>query len=318
MTETTLVTGATGFVGRWVVRELLDAGHRVVVLSRSGRAPGLILDVIVEPGDLDNFDLLSRLVQRHAIRRIVHSAGVVGGSTANADPVAAVRTNVLGTEHLLEAARQAGAERFVNVSSGSAYGVRAYSSDPLTEDDPPRHPMPNLYAATKLMGEQLCATYSKAFGLATVSVRLSRVYGPGREMSVKLPLDDLLLDAQAGGPLLVTPGMELPTDYTYVKDVAAGIRAVLEAPMLRHSLYNLAGGAPSHGRAVADAIAQVVPGVHVRAGTAAAGESAYPYPRPSLSIERIREDIGFVPRFDLRSGVTDYLAELHRAAVAVA
>src|SRR5205823_1337004 len=106
---------------------------------------------------------------------VVHLAARAGVRPSIAHPALYARVNVEGTSHMLEAARKAQARRFVFASSSSVYGSR--SNPPFSEEDRIDRPV-SPYAATKIAGEMLCATFAHLYRLETVGLRFFTVYGP--------------------------------------------------------------------------------------------------------------------------------------------
>jgi len=164
-----VVTGASGFIGRHVVSELVGAGHSVATLHRSeqrlsGAHEHTQADVLSEPA-------------RAAVRAaevVVHLAGRGDVQTSFHEPFDYSRLNALGTLNVLEAARGTGP----HVVLASTHRVYQPAREPLSENAPlaPADP----YAVSKLVAEQWCRMYATLFGVPTTVVRLFSVYGPGQ------------------------------------------------------------------------------------------------------------------------------------------
>lgn len=163
------VTGASGFVGRALVRQLLDSGHAVVPLSR--RRQGLA----GAPGPLANYDPDAIAAQIAGCQALVHLAAVAhqAGTAGRSD--ATFAPNLAATRAAAEACVRAGVRRLVLVSSIGVNGVRT-SDRPFTEEDPPRPAEP--YAASKWACEQAAAELAQRHGLELVVVRPPLVHGP--------------------------------------------------------------------------------------------------------------------------------------------
>ena len=200
-----LITGGCGFIGRNLIDRLKAegtlSGVRVVDnLSTGLRAeleaicPVILLDaetlVPVEPvpaephvqlvvGDIRDSQLAMRVAQGFKV--VVHLAANTGVAPSVAEPMLDCTTNVLGTLNYLEAARHGGASRFVFASSGAPVGECV----PPLHEELPAHPV-SPYGASKLAGEAYCSAYKRTFGLDTVCLRFSNVYGPlsGHKSSV--------------------------------------------------------------------------------------------------------------------------------------
>lgn len=215
----TLVTGATGFLGGHIARELHEAGDtvRIVVRQRSSRKGLAEVPVEEAPGDVRDLESLRRAMQ--GVGRVVHAAGAV-----RLDPFAPDRLrriNVEGTRNVLTAAREAGVERVLYVSTTAAVGsgTKDRPADETTAFDlADRGP----YWQTKHAGEQLVLEAARKGELDALVVNPSIVFGPG---DVKLTSSSLLL-AVASGLVLFYP--EGGSGFVDVRDVARGVRAALE------------------------------------------------------------------------------------------
>lgn len=283
---TLLVTGATGFVMSVMARHWLDADPqaRVVVLDAAPLdaaaqryfAPvGDRLHVVT--ADVTAPETWQPALQGRGITHIVHGATVTPlsrGTAAEAlrepeaeAPARIIDVNVMGTVRLLDWARtQPGLERFVYVSSGAVYKHHGpdHPGEPLPEDG---YVMPRrLYGVSKLASELIAERYGALFGLSTVSVRLSSVYGTmDRATSsrnfrhVPNRIAHLALD---GTRRIRVNTLDAVGDYIHAEDVAAGIAGLLRAPKLRHGVYNIAAGETATVGALIGWAAQKVPGVH--------------------------------------------------------
>src|SRR5580698_7058871 len=124
----TFVTGATGLMGSWLLRRLVDDGAEVVALVRDGApnsiaiASGLLTKVATVHGALEDFNLIRRSLSEYSIDTVFHLAAQPLVGVAKLDPVPTLETNIRGTWNVLEAARLCGAPRVVIASSEKAYG----------------------------------------------------------------------------------------------------------------------------------------------------------------------------------------------------
>ncbi len=172
-----LVTGGAGFIGSHLVEALVKAGHKVTVLDNlsTGRRANLSAvakKIRLTVGDIRNLKTL-RKVSRN-VSTVYHLAAISSVPQSVDDPITTGDINVSGTWNVLEAARLEKIKRVVFVSSASVYGTG--TPMPFRESMRVRGSSP--YAASKLIGEELCDLYLRLYGLETVALRLFSVYGP--------------------------------------------------------------------------------------------------------------------------------------------
>jgi UDP-glucose 4-epimerase len=175
-----LVTGAAGFIGRWVVGELLRRAHQVVPVDNlvAGSASNLE-DFAGHPGytALEVGDVRDEAGCRRwlaGVDAVAHLAASISVQDSIDDPATTFDNDVIGTFRLLEAARRTGA-RFLFMSTCMVYD-RATTAEGIGEDHPTKPASP--YAASKLAGEALTLSYHHAYGLPTSVVRPFNTYGP--------------------------------------------------------------------------------------------------------------------------------------------
>lgn len=176
-----LVTGGAGFIGSHLVRALLDEGHEVHVvddLSR-GRAERVGDGARLERLDVRDGVALTGLAHRVRPEVVFHLAAQVDVGVSVRDAALDLRVNVEGTINALEAARVAGARRFVLASTGGAiYGDGQRL--PLGEDAETAPLSP--YGQGKLAAEGYCTLYSRLHAVSPIALRFANVYGPGQEV----------------------------------------------------------------------------------------------------------------------------------------
>lgn len=247
---TVLVLGGAGFVGLNVCETLLARARDVLVLDVSPvphaalmafeTLPGRLTAVV---GDVSDAALIARLL-RPGVQQVVYGAAITADAHREASaPEAILRVNLQSLVPVLAAACAAGVRRVVNLSSAAVYG-RFGHGGPLQEDGP-ADPA-GLYGITKLASERVGTRLGELWGLQVCNLRLSAVFGPWeRATGVRDTLSPhwQLLDAAARGQQAVVarPGLR---DWVYSADVADAVVAVLDAPALRHTTYNVTAPAP--------------------------------------------------------------------------
>ncbi|MDA0263255.1 MAG: NAD(P)-dependent oxidoreductase [Chloroflexi bacterium] len=318
----TLVTGGTGFVGANVVRDLARNGHEVVSFDIDG-PDRLLRDFVGEAapqvtfvqGDIVDQASVARLGGDHSIDKIVHAAAYTVNrealETERGRDVVAV--NIEGTANLLELARAQKVSRFVYVSSGAAYGSALPGDQTLNEETPP---IPqNLYGITKFASEMLTRRYGQLHGISTATARLSTPYGPMERVTGHRAVMSVFYDWTgnvARGESIIAEDMDQGRDYTYITDIAEGLRAVLDAPLLPHDLYNVTAGAWVTFQQILDAVIELSPGTQVVTPSPPKTKFADKpgganYSRGPLSGHRLFDDLDWTPRYDLKAGLADYI-----------
>ena len=174
----TLVTGAAGFVGTWLLPALLASGRRPIGLRRPGETAG---DPATEwlTADLRDASAIADAVRRTRPEEVIHLAALASPAEAARAPLEAVRTNYLGVDYLI-AALLAGAPhaRLLYVSSGEIYGFQARGAPPHRESSPLRPH--TAYGATRAAAEQRVVLAAEREGLDALVARPFNHTGPGR------------------------------------------------------------------------------------------------------------------------------------------
>jgi UDP-glucuronate 4-epimerase len=239
-----LVTGGAGFIGSQLVDRLLSEGHRVTVIDNLDPFydPGMkhrnMAGAILHP----NFRWLERDIRDAdcaadvdgPVDTIVHIAAKAGVRPSIEDPAGYYETNVKGTLHLLEFAKEKGVEQFVFASSSSVYGVNP--KVPWAETDEGLLPI-SPYASTKLAGEGLGHVYSSLYGIRFIGLRFFTVYGPRQRPD--LAIHKFALKILAGEPIPFFGDGSTRRDYTFVQDIVAGIRAAMDYRNTAFEVLNL-------------------------------------------------------------------------------
>ena len=224
------VTGATGFLGGWLVRRLVSAGADVTCLVRDwvpqselARA-GLLERVKVARGDVRDQPLLERVLGEYEADTVLHLAAQTIVTIANRNPVSTFETNVGGTWALLEACRRSPAVRRVVVaSSDKAYGE--CEQLPCGEEAPlrGRHP----YDVSKSCSDLIALSYAATYGLPVAVTRCGNFYGGG-DLNWNRIVPGTIRSALRGEPVVVRSDGSPVRDYLYVEDGAAAYMLLAE------------------------------------------------------------------------------------------
>ncbi|HXG70647.1 MAG TPA: GDP-mannose 4,6-dehydratase [Gemmatimonadaceae bacterium] len=228
--RTTLVTGATGLVGGWLVRRLLEAGADVTCLVRDWVPEGQLVrdglwnSVHVVRGDVTDQALLERVLGEYEIDTVMHLAAQTIVGIANRNPVSTFDTNVAGTWRLLEACRRSPLVRqVVMASSDKAYGdqrVLPYDeSTPLQGEHP--------YDVSKSCADLIARTYAVTYGLPVVVTRCGNFYGGGDLNWNRIVPGTIRSVLRSERPVIRSDG-SFVRDYFYVEDGAAAYMLLAE------------------------------------------------------------------------------------------
>lgn len=238
-----LVTGGGGFIGSHLVRALAQRGDQVRVLDNgSSGSPERIADVREEvewvDGDVRDQESVRRASAGAEV--IFHQAALASVPQSIADPLAAQAVNVLGTLHILQAAREQGVRRVIFASSCALYG-----DDPMLPKVETMCPMPlSPYAVQKLAAESYCRIWPTLFGLETVTLRYFNVFGPAQDphsqYAAVIPrFITAALDHRA--PTIYGDG-EQSRDFIYVEDVVRANLLAADATGAVGGVFNIGGG----------------------------------------------------------------------------
>ena len=294
-----LVTGGAGFVGANLVRTLLKRGYTVRVLdnfSSGNRASLTGLDIDIVEGDI-----LDRAAVDAAVAGtdgIVHLAAQTGVPGSIQDPMRDCQLNVVGTLHMLEAARLAGTKRFVFASSNAPLGKQP---PPATEDKAPLPISP--YGASKLAGEGYCLAYHGSWGLGTVALRFANLYGPfsAHKNSV---VAKFIKDIQSTGTITIDGDGLQTRDFIYVGDLCEAVVLALESD-IGGEVFQIATGIETSIRALADQIEACMDvDLAVQYGSTRQGDIRKNYSR----VDKAREQLGWEPQVALDEGLALTLA----------
>src|SRR5450631_2428059 len=276
-----LVTGGAGFIGSNFVLDWLAASAEAVVnldkLTYAGNLANLASlageerHVFVR-GDIADRELLDRLFATHRPRAVVHFAAESHVDRSIVGPAAFVRTNVVGTFELLEAARSywQGLEparrdgfRFLHVSTDEVYGSLGEADPPFSETTPyaPNSP----YSASKAGSDHLVRAYHHTYGLKTLTTNCSNNYGPFQFPEKLIPL--IIQNAISGKPLPIYGDGRNVRDWLFVQDHCDAIRVVLNNGRPGET-YNIGGNNEKTNLQVVETICSLLDELHPNAALA--------------------------------------------------
>jgi len=316
---TILVTGGAGYIGSHVVRQLGEAGEKIVVIDNLGRGFRQAVtagELVV--GDVGDFERVSRLLADHRVDTVMHFAAHTIVPESVAQPLKYYGNNTCATRSLLQACLENDVKHFVFSSTAAVYGMpeRGYA-----DEDSPTRPI-NAYGTSKLMSEWMLRDVAAASGLRYVALRYFNVAGSdpagriGQATQGATLLTKVACEAMVGKrPHVSVFGSDYPTpdgtgmrDYLHVEDLAAAHLNALDYLRGNGKSVTLNVGY-GHGYSVREVLRMVetVGGkpLVIREEARRPGDPAYLVARA----DRIRAELGWQPRYDdLAAIVTHSLA----------
>lgn len=243
------VTGATGFVGANLVRQLLQKHYDVHIVVRNKNHFWRIQDIIeklhIYSNDLSNLSSLEKLIKKISPNHIFHLAAYGAYSSQN-NMQKAIQTNIIGLQNLLLASKDVPYESFINTGSSSEYG---WKNKPMEEADS-LEPI-SYYAATKATASYLCQVFAKTNNKPISTFRLFSVYGPFEEPTRFIPT--AMKAALTNTPLSLTPG-KIARDFIYIDDVIDAYIQVSKKGIGNGEVFNIGTGKQSTNQKVASII----------------------------------------------------------------
>ena len=320
---TILVTGAAGFIGSNFVLDWLKTSSESVInldkLTYAGNRHNLatIQDdprhTLIQ-GDIGDQVLVPQLLAAHRPRAILNFAAESHVDRSIHGPGEFIQTNIVGTFHLLEAARDYWMQleatekanfRFLHVSTDEVYGTLTASDAPFTEQN--RYEPNSPYSASKAASDHLVRAWHHTYGLPVLTTNCSNNYGPYHFPEKLIPLT--ITNALAGKPLPVYGDGLQVRDWLYVGDHCSGIRRVLEAGTIGET-YNIGGWNEQTNISIVQRICALLDERRPRAdGTSYATQITHVKDRPghdrryAIDARKIEQQLGWRPAETFETGI---------------
>ena len=302
----TLVTGATGLIGGWLVRRLLDAGAEVVCLVRDWVPQSefvrsrLIERVKIVRGDVRDQAQLERTLGEYEVDTVIHLAAQTIVGIANRNPVSTFETNITGTWSLLEACRRSPAvKQIVIASSDKAYGD--HEKLPYSEEAPlqGRHP----YDVSKSCADLIAQSYALTYQLPVGITRCGNFYGGG-DLNWNRIVPGTIRSVLRGQRPVIRSNGQFVRDYFYAEDGAAVNMVLAEAlaqnPDLRGAAFNFSNEIQV---TVLELVERLLALMNSDLKPDVRNEAANEIQHQYLSAEKARRMLGWQPRFTLDDGL---------------
>jgi nucleoside-diphosphate-sugar epimerase len=304
-----LITGGTGFLGRHLVRHLLEAGEKDLLILDAAPNRAAIADVAsqvkVVPGDVTEVTALIDTINKYKVEGIIHLAYLLGtGGIRN--PLPSINVNCIGTTNIFEAARLTGLKRVVYMSSVAVFPMRSTLTGPeLSEDAPPAPD--TVYGACKLFNEHIANYYASAYGLDPIGIRPTSVFGEGRGHRRGADADHFMVQpelALLGHPVTMPPDEQV-SDWMYCRDAAEVFLRAYRVKNPKHRIFNMSG-APRKTGEITAYLREILPQAKISV-------SDKPFAMTSLvKTDRLREELGFTPKYTVEEGILAYLNDVRK------
>lgn len=306
------ITGATGMIGSWLVKELLARGAYVIALVQDAdpqseffRSGDYRQSSIVN-GHLEDFWTLERAINEYETDTIFHLGAQTLVGVAHRFPLPTFEANIRGTYNLLEACRlhMDVVQRVVIASSDKAYGEQSHL--PYTEEMPlnGRHP----YEVSKSCADLIAQAYHHTYGLPVAIARCGNVYGGGDLNWSRIVPGTIRSFLRGERPIIRSDGTYV-RDYIYVKDVVHAymrLAEFLDNDQVRGEAFNFSLEKPMTVLEMVGMIQKLMDCKHIEPDirNCAEGEIRSQY----LSAEKARKVLGWEPVFDLETGLRETIA----------
>jgi UDP-glucose 4-epimerase len=306
---TYLVTGGTGFIGSYVVRDLLNAGEEVVCFQRSGVTP-VFLGVVGEEnagkvkiarGDICNPIQVFDAVKDNHIKKIVHTSYLLlSGGMSESQPAYSLQVNCVGMSNLLEAARLLGVQKIAWTSSCQSLGdIGKYYQGPIGDDAP--YKPDSMYSATKALNESMLKVYYDNFGVDCVGFRIGFILGVDRPLGRGGSFTKFLRDVATDVPTtMATMNADHVRPLGYVENISDLLIKACQAPTTRTRTFNAVDYSVSC-RQIVESMLRVNPGakVTIKDGVSSAEATWGGAQEPALDVSGVKKELGWQPKYSL-------------------
>ncbi len=305
-----LVTGGAGFIGSHTVDRLLAEGADVTVLDefndyydpsiKRANVAAFKGNVRVVEGDIRNRDVVNATFHEGKFDTVIHLAARAGVRPSIEDPELYLNTNIYGTHHLLEAAKQTNVPRFLFASSSSVYGIN--EKVPFSETDRIEQTI-SPYAMTKMCGEQMCSNYTNLYDIRTVCLRFFTVYGPRQRPDLAISKFTRLINE--GKPVPRYGDGSTARDYTFCHDIVDGIIASMKYEGDKFDIFNLGGSQTT-------TLSELITAVETALGKPAIIEhlpmQPGDVPRTFADVSKAKRLLGYSPHTPIQVGIPQFVA----------
>lgn len=234
-----LVTGAGGFIGSHLTEFLVKKGFQIVAFLRYNSFnkwgwldySECLKDIEIITGDVRDYDSVYSAMK--GCKAVFHLAALIGIPYSYISPLAYIKTNVIGTYNVLEAAKQLKLENILITSTSETYGTAQYV--PIDENHPSVGQSP--YSASKIAADQLALSYFLSFNLPVKIVRPFNTYGPRQSARAIIPT--LITQILSGKKIIKAGNLEPTRDFTFIEDTIRGFYEIYKSDKFIGEVVNI-------------------------------------------------------------------------------
>lgn len=313
-----LVTGAAGFIGMHISKELLDLGCTIIGLDNMNdyydvNLKYARLDMLKKYHrftfykiDMAEKDSLALVFKENSIDVVINLAAQAGVRYSIENPDAYIQSNIIGFFNILENCRRHHVKHLIYASSSSVYG--ANKKVPFAVEDKVDSPV-SLYAATKKSNELMAYTYSHLYQIPSTGLRFFTVYGPyGRPDMAYFSFTKAIMEDK---PIKVFNNGDMYRDFTYIEDVVNGVLPLIEnSPVLStegvpYKIYNIGNNRPEKLMDFIRVIEDAVGKKAVKEFCPLQPGDVY---QTFADVKELMEDVGFRPSTPISVGINKFVA----------
>lgn len=303
--KSVFITGATGFLGSWLTRYLLDMNADIVVLIRDWVPRSNLIDnkiinkINTVRGNIEDYFLIERIINEYEIDTVFHLAAQTIVSIANNNPISTFETNIKGTWNILEACRRnKKIKKIILASSDKAYGDQ--TKLPYDEEFPlfGRHP----YDVSKSCADLICRAYFETYALPACITRCGNFYGGG-DLNFNRIIPGTIRSILNNEPPVIRSDGSFIRDYFYIEDgVLAYILLAekMDDPRLFGEAFNFSNEIQI---TVLDLVNKIIKLMGSNLKPIILNEVTKEIKHQYLSAKKAREILGWKPKFNLESGL---------------
>jgi UDP-glucuronate 4-epimerase len=306
-----LVTGGAGFIGSHLVDRLLEQENNVICIDNFDPFYDRSIkeNNISEHRKSDNYRLVEADIRNlDALREeitedidvIVHLAAKAGVRPSVEDPVGFQQVNVMGTQNLLEFAKERDIKQFLFASSSSVYGTN--KNVPWSEDDHVLKPI-SPYASTKVSGELMGNVYSELYDMRFLALRFFTVYGPRQRPD--LAIHKFLRLMNNDEQITLYGDGSSRRDYTYIEDIIDGVTAAIQYNKSMYEIINIGNNRTVELLELVEAIEKAS---GIEANRTFGPEQPGDVHQTWADISKAKELLGYSPHYDLEKGLKNFAA----------